>query len=61
VKRIATKEFISKTTPPLSCPLPPGARGLIISPPLTGGDEGEGDTCGFTNDRVSKCKELRAN
>jgi gamma-glutamyl-gamma-aminobutyrate hydrolase PuuD len=49
-----TKEFISKTTPPHPCPLPPGERGLIISPPLTGEDEGEGDTCGFTNDRVSK-------
>ncbi len=55
-----TKEFISKTTPPHPCPLPPvgttrnrGERGLIISPPLTGWDEGEGDTCGFTNDRVS--------
>jgi hypothetical protein len=47
-------EFISKTTPPHPCPLPPGERGLIISPPLRGGDEGEGDTCSFTNDRVSK-------
>src|SRR4030066_1995239 len=59
----ATKEFISKTTPPHPCPLPPGERGLIISPPLRvasgdsprrGGDEGEGDTCVFTNDRVRK-------
>src|SRR3990170_1137422 len=49
-----TKEFISKTTPPHPCPLPPGERGLLISPPLRGGDEGEGDACGFTNDRVSK-------
>jgi len=41
---------------------PPGERGLIISPPLRvasgdsprrGGDEGEGDTCSFTNDRIS--------
>ena len=47
--RELTKEFISKTTPPHPCPLPPGERGLI-SPPLTGGDEGEGDTCGFTDD-----------
>jgi hypothetical protein len=46
-----TKEFISKTTPPHPCPLPPGERGLIISPPLRGGDEGGGG--GFTNDRVS--------
>jgi soluble P-type ATPase len=61
---ILTKEFISKTTPPHPCPLPPvgttrnrGERGLIISPPLMRGDEGEGDTCGFTNDRVSKGDE----
>jgi hypothetical protein len=51
--RIFTKEFISKTTPPHPCPLPPGERGLIIFPPLRGGDEGEGDACGFTNDRIS--------
>jgi len=25
-----------------------------ISPPLRGGDEGEGDVCGFTIDRISK-------
>ena len=64
----ATKEFLSKTTPPHPCPLPPGERGLInkyytlrclpqgsllMPPPLRGGDDGEGDTCGFTNDRVS--------
>jgi hypothetical protein len=29
-------------------------RGLIISPPLTGGDKGEGDTCGFTNAALVK-------
>jgi len=60
--RLHTKESISKTTPPHPCPLPPGERGLIISPPLRvasgdsprrGGDEGEGDIRGFTNDRVS--------
>jgi hypothetical protein len=50
---VITEEFISKTTQPHPCPLPPGERGLIISPPLMGGDEGEGDTCGFTNDCVS--------
>jgi hypothetical protein len=44
---------MSKTTPPHPCPLPPGERGLIIAPPLRGGDEGEGDTYGLTNDRVS--------
>src|SRR4030043_1413348 len=52
-RNLFTKEFISKTTPPHPCPLPPGERGLIISPPLRGGDEGEGDACSFTNDRVS--------
>jgi len=60
--RSYTKEFISKTTPHHPCPLPLGERGLIISPPLRvasgdsprrGEDEGEGDTCRFTNDRVS--------
>jgi len=35
---VVTKEFISKTTPPHPCPLPPGERGSIISPPSTGGD-----------------------
>ena len=44
----------TKSTPPHPCPLPPGERGLSISPPLRGGDEGEGDACGFTNERVSK-------
>jgi len=53
-QHLITKEFISKTTPPHPCPLPPGERGLIISPPLRGGDEGEVDTCGFTNGRISK-------
>jgi hypothetical protein len=33
-----TKEFISKAIPPHPYPLPPGERGSIISPPLTGGD-----------------------
>ena len=27
-------------------------KGCNISPPLRGGDEGEGDVCGFTNDRI---------
>jgi len=35
-----TKEFISKA------PLP-------LPSPSRGGDEGEGDVCGFTNDRIS--------
>jgi len=54
-----TKEFISKAPSP--SPLPTGqagspsrGEGYNISPPLRGGDEGEGDVCGFTNDRISK-------
>jgi hypothetical protein len=42
-KERAAKEFISKTISPYHCP--PGERGLIISPSLRGGDEGEGDSC----------------
>jgi hypothetical protein len=58
-----SKEFISENTPPnLRLLLSsanrlrrlPGKKGLIISPslPLRGGDEGEGDACGFTNDCI---------
>ena len=54
--RELTKDFISKTTPPHPCPLPPGERGLIISPPLRGWDEGEGDACAVTNKRISNKK-----
>ena len=43
-----TKEFISKA------PSPSRGEGCNISPPLRGGDEGEGDVCGFTNDRIGK-------
>jgi hypothetical protein len=55
------EEFISKTTPLRSCPLLAsarrlrrlkGKRDLIISHPLRGGDEGEGDACSFTNERI---------
>ncbi len=47
-----TKEFISKAPSPL--PSPSRGEGCNTSPPLRGGDEGEGDVCGFTNDRISK-------
>ena len=57
-----TKEFISKAPSP--SPLPTGqagshsrGEGCNISPPLRGGDEGEGDVGGFTNDRISNSKE----
>jgi len=46
--RGGTQKFISTTTPSHPCPLPPGERDLIISPPLRGGDEGEGDIYGFS-------------
>ena len=29
-------------------------KGELISPPLRGGDEGEGDRCGFANDSIGK-------
>ena len=46
-----TKEFISKAPSP--SPSPSRGEGCNIPPPLRGGDEGEGDVCGFTNDRIS--------
>jgi NAD(P)-dependent dehydrogenase (short-subunit alcohol dehydrogenase family)/acyl carrier protein len=46
-----TKEFTSKAPSP--SPSPSRGEGYNISPPLRGGDEGEGDVCGFTNDRIS--------
>ncbi|HEX9949470.1 MAG TPA: SDR family oxidoreductase, partial [Thermodesulfobacteriota bacterium] len=45
------KEFTSKAPSP--SPSPSRGEGYNISPPLRGGDEGEGDVCGFTNDRIS--------
>jgi type II restriction/modification system DNA methylase subunit YeeA len=42
---------------PTPSPLPSPSMGEDVSkssPPLRGGDEGEGDVCGFTNDRLSK-------
>jgi hypothetical protein len=45
------KKFISKAPSPL--PSPARGEGCNISPPLRGGDKGEGDVCGFTNDRSS--------
>ncbi len=32
-------------------------KGELIFPPLMGGDEGEGDLCGFTNDRLSNIEK----
>ncbi|OGW56076.1 MAG: hypothetical protein A2Y81_09985, partial [Nitrospirae bacterium RBG_13_43_8] len=49
-----TKEFISKAPSPL--PSPSRGEGCNTTPPLRGGDEGEGDVYGFTNDRISKSK-----
>ena len=46
-----TKEFISKAPSP--SPSPSRGEGCNISPPLRGGDEGECDVSGFTNDRIS--------
>jgi len=51
-----TKEFISKASSPL--PSPFRGEGCNTTPSLRGGDEGEGDVCGFTNDRISKSKKL---
>jgi glycosyltransferase involved in cell wall biosynthesis len=59
--QIVTTKFMSKTTPPHPCLLPQGERGSIISPPLRGGDKGEGDACGFTNDRSSIKKSKNEN
>jgi len=46
------KESISRSPSPP--PSPSGGEGCNISPPLRGGDEGEGALCGFTNDRINK-------
>jgi hypothetical protein len=46
-----TKGFISKAPSP--SPSPSRGEGCSISSPLRGGDEGEGDVCGYTNDRIS--------
>ncbi|MEW6110258.1 MAG: hypothetical protein AB1632_13995 [Nitrospirota bacterium] len=45
------KEFISKAPSP--SPSPSRGEGCNISPPLRGGDEGEGVASGFTKDRIS--------
>ncbi|KAF0146394.1 MAG: hypothetical protein FD156_62 [Nitrospirae bacterium] len=50
VRVYLTKEFISKAP----SPSPSRGEGYKVSPPLRGGDEGEGDLCDFTNDRISK-------
>jgi hypothetical protein len=54
-----TKEFISKAPSP--SPSPSRGEGCNTSPPLRGGDEGEGDVCGFTNDRISNSKLVTRN
>jgi len=46
-----TKESTSEAPSPL--PSPSRGEGSIVSPPLRGGDEGEGELYGFTNDRIS--------
>ena len=65
------KEFISKTPSPSPSRgagyniYPPFPMYLLLiregypffcSPPLRGGDEGEGEVCGFTKDCISKRK-----
>ena len=52
ISGLNTKNFISKTPSPL--PSPSRGEGYNTTPLLRGGDEGEGDVCGFTNDRISK-------
>ena len=59
-----TKENISKAPSPSPSPLramAAGGEGYLISPPLTGGDEGEGDLCGFTNDLISNSISSKKN
>jgi len=59
-KNTVTKESICS---PLSLPTGQagspfrGEDGSNSAPPLRGGDEGEGDVCGFTNDRTSRSGE----
>ena len=45
------KEFISKAPSP--SPSPFRGEGCNNSPPLRGGDEGEGAVCGFANDLIN--------
>ncbi len=47
-----TKVTISKSPSP--SPSPARGEGYTVSPPLRGGDKGEGDLCVFTKDRVSR-------
>ena len=47
-----TKKFIRKAPSP--SPSPSRGDGNNTTPPLRGGDKGEGDVCGFTNDRINK-------
>ena len=49
------KEFISEA--PAPSPSPSSEEGCNIPSPLRGGDEGEGDVCGFTKEHISNRKE----
>jgi NAD(P)-dependent dehydrogenase (short-subunit alcohol dehydrogenase family) len=55
-----TTEFISKTPSPSPSPSPSGGEGYDISPPLRGGDGGEGDACGLTNEGASRAVDSMA-
>jgi len=53
-KAITTNKFVSKKTiPSHQSSFSGGGNGSSNAPPLRGGDEGEGDVCGFTNDPIS--------
>ena len=56
---IVTKEFIKLAPSP--SPSPSRGEGNNTAPPLRGGDEGEGDVCCFTNNRISKRDKIIGN
>ncbi|MBI4690131.1 MAG: D-alanine--D-alanine ligase [Nitrospirae bacterium] len=56
-RKAITNKTISKAPSP--SPSPAGGEGNNIAPPLRGGDKGEGDLCGFTNELLSS-NELSA-
>jgi len=51
LNKFCFKEFISKAPSPL--PSPSRGEGYNNSPPLRGGDKGEGDVCVFINVHVN--------
>jgi peptidoglycan/xylan/chitin deacetylase (PgdA/CDA1 family) len=53
---LVSKKVIIK--PPSPLPSPSRGEGYIISPPLRGGDKGEGEVRGFTNDCISDNEEV---